>query len=138
MSFIVAAAAGFLWVHWWGLLIAPGLLVFLSLLKSRSSCGKQRIVGPLITFAIGILFAFAFRDQGVGFVIFTLAVSLLYLAEKMLYALPVLFFSILTLSNYDLVNAVYEKPLDNFNLKMGIPLMWHVETPEGRIPKAGP
>jgi hypothetical protein len=64
-----------------------------------------------------------------------LAVSLLYLAEKMLYALPVLFFSFLTHSNYELVNVVYENPVDDFNREMKIPLMWHAETPEGKIPQ---
>jgi hypothetical protein len=126
---------GFLWLHWWGLLIAPSVFVFWSLLKSVSSGGRQRLVGPLITFWIGVLVAFAFRGQGLGFVVFLLSLSLLYLAEKMLYALPVLFFSILTRSNYDFANIVYDQPDDKSNREMDIPLMWHVKTPEGRLPK---
>jgi len=135
MSLLVAMVGGFLWLHWWGLLIAPGVFVLWGLLKSVSSGGKQRLVGPLITFGLGVFLAFAFRDQGVGFVVFLLSLSLLYLAEKMLYALPVLFFSFLTRSNYDLVTIVYDQPVDKFNREMGIPLMWHVETPDGRLPR---
>ena len=61
---------------------------------------------------------------------------MLYLSEKMLYALPVMFFSFLARSNYKLVNMVYKNPVDDFNREMGIPFMWHVETPEGKIPQA--
>jgi hypothetical protein len=138
VSLLAAIVAGFVWLSWWGLLIAPGVFVFWSLLKSASPGGRQRIVGPLITFALGILLTIAFREQGVGFVIFVLAVSLLYIAEKMLYALPVLFFSFLTHSNYELVNVVYENPVDDFNREMKIPLMWHVETPKGKLPQVKP
>jgi hypothetical protein len=135
VSLLVAIAAGFVWLRWWGFLIAPGVFLFWSILKSVSSGGRQRLIGPWITFGLGIFVAFAFRDQGVGFVVFVLSLSLLYLAEKMLYALPVLFFSFLTRSNYALVNIVHDQPVDTFNRKMGIPLMWHVEAPDGTLPK---
>ena len=138
VSILIAVVAGFVWLNWWGILIAPGIFVFWILLKSISCGGRQRLVGPLITFAIGILLALVFGTQGVGFVILVLSLSLLYLAEKMLYALPVLFFSFLTRSDYELVNVVYDQAVDNFNREMGIPLMWHVETPEGRIRKPSP
>lgn len=137
-SLLVAMVAGFVWLRWWGIFIAPGVFVFWSLLISVSSGGRQRLLGPLITFALGIFFAFTFRAQGVGFIMFAVSMSLLYLAEKMLYALPSVFFSFLTYSNYNLVNVVYDEPLGDLNREMGIPLMWHVETPDGRIPKPSP
>ena len=63
---------------------------------------------------------------------------MLYLSEKMLHALPVIFFSVLARSNYELVKVVYKKPVDYFNREMGVPLMWHFETPEGEIPQESP
>lgn len=135
VSLLMSMVGGFLWLRWFGLLVAPGVFIFWSLLKSVSSGGRQRLLGPLLTFALGIFLAFAFRNHGVGFIIFAVSLSSLYLAEKMLYALPVLFFSFLTRSNYDFVRVVYEQPVDGFNREMGIPLMWHVETPGGSLPK---
>ena len=137
VSLLMPMVGGFLWLHWWGLLVAPGVFIFWSFLKSVSSGGRQRLVVPLFTFALGIFLALAFREQGAGFIIFAVSLSVLYLAEKMLYALPVLFFSFLTRSNYDLVRIVYGQPVDGFNREMGIPLMWHVETPGGRLSKPG-
>jgi len=138
LSILVAIVAGFVWLRWWGLLIAPGVILFWSLLKSVSSGGKQRFVGPLLFFTGGIFLAFTFRDQGVGYVIFMLSISSLYLAEMMLYALPVLFFSFLTYSDFELVNLLYDKPIDEFNREMGIPLMWHLETSQGGVPDSYP
>lgn len=138
VSILAAMVSGFMWLQWWGLLIVPGVIIFWSLLKSVSSGGRQRLVGPLIIFTVGIFLVFTFRDQGVGFMIFVFSISLLYLAEKMLYALPVLFFSFLTPSNYELMNVLYDKPINEFNREMRIPLMWHVETPQGKIPDIKP
>lgn len=138
VSLLIAMISGFVWLKWWGLLTAPGVFVFWMLLKSMSSGGRQRIVGPIVTFLLGVVLAAVFRDQGAGYITFVLALSMLYLSEKMLYALPVMFFSFLARSNYELVKVIYKKPVDDFNREMGVPLMWHVETPEGNIPQASP
>lgn len=135
-SLLAAILAGFLWLKWWGFLTAPGVFVFWMLLKSMSSGGRQRIVVPMVIFLLGVALTVVFRDQGTGYITFALALSVLYLSEKMLYTLPVMFFSLLARSNYELVNMVYEKPVDDLNSEMGVPLMWYVETPEGKLPQA--
>jgi hypothetical protein len=63
------------------------------------------------------------------------AISVLYLAETFLYALPVWFFSSLLWTHYELVKTFHGTPIDPFNRSMGVPLMWHVETPNGEPPK---
>jgi len=138
VSLLVAIVAGFVWLKWWGLLMAPSVCIFWIMIKSMSSSGRQGIIVPFITFSLGVVLMVVFREQGPACITFILALSLLYLSEKMLYALPVVFFSFLVRSNYELVNVVYDKPVDDFNREMDIPLMWHVETPEGKIPQANP
>lgn len=135
LSLLASMIASFLWLKWWGLLIAPAVFFLWGFLKSVSSGGRQSIAKPLMVFAAGIAASIWFRGQGVGFVVFGLSLSTLYLAEKMLYALPVLFFSFLTRSCYDLVSLLYEQPMDDFNKQIGCPIMWHVETVDGALPK---
>lgn len=135
LSLLVSMIASFMWLKWWGLLIAPVLFFLCVFLKSVSSGGRQSIAKPTIVFAAGIAVSICLRNQGVGFVIFMLSLSTLYLAEKMLYALPVLFFSFLTRSCYDLVSLLYERSIDEFNKQIGCPIMWHVEKVDGALPK---
>ncbi|MFC1552827.1 hypothetical protein ACFL6P_09740 [Candidatus Latescibacterota bacterium] len=138
ISLLVAIVASFVWLKWWGLLVAPVVFIIWFMIKSMSSGGIQRIIGPFINFALGVVLAVVFREQGPGLITFIIAMSVLYLLEKMLYALPVLFFSFLVSSNYELVNVVYGLHVDEFNRNMGIPLMWYIETPEGKIPRVTP
>ena len=135
LSLLVSMIASFVWLKWWGLLIAPAVFFLWGFLKSVSSGGRQSIAKPILVFAAGIAASIWFRNQGVGFVIFILGLSTLYLAEKMLYALPVLFFSFLTRSCYELVGLLYERPMDDFNKQIGCPIMWHVETVDGALSK---
>lgn len=135
-SLLIAIVFGFVWLKWWGLLLAPLTVGFSAVLKSVACGGRQRIFRPLVVFVAGISLAFLLRERGVAFDIFMSALSVLYLAGTLLYALPVWFFSSLIWSHYELMNAVYSVPIDQFNRGMGIPLMWHVETPGGRPPIA--
>lgn len=128
VSLLAAIASAFVWTKWWGLLITPAVFIFWFMLKSASSTGRQRIVLPWLVFGSGIAIAVINREMGLGFMSFMIAMSVLYLAERMLYALPVLFFSLLTHSNHKLVSLLYEKPIDDFNKDIGVPLMWYVET----------
>lgn len=138
VSLLLAIVAGFVWLKWWGLLVAIGVFIFWSMIKSMSSGGRQGIIGPFVMFTLGVVLAVGVQEQGPGCITLIIALLLLYLSEKMLYALPVLFFSFLVRSNYELMNVVYDKPIDDFNRQMGIPLMWYVKIPEGKIPQASP
>lgn len=135
---LCAMVSGLFWVKWWGLLVVAGVFAFWILLKSMSSGGKQRIFGPLLIFSCGMFLALVFRGQGPAYITFVIALSMLYLGTTMLYALPVLFFSVLTRSNYAIANLLYENPVDNLNQEMGIPLMWHVDTTNRKLPKSEP
>ena len=131
-SLLAAIVAGFVWMGWWGLLAALGVFIFFGTLKASSARGRQGIVGPIVVFSLGLLLAVTLREHGLDCVVFIVALAVLYLSVKMLYALPVVFFSFLVRSNYALVNAVYERPMDEFNRQMGVPLMWHVEIPKSQ------
>lgn len=127
-SLLVSMTASFIWLKWWGLFIAPSVFLLWCFLKCGSCVGQQSIFKPIVIFIAGIAVAVWFYSQGVGFVIFMVSLSSMYLAEKMLYDLPVLFFSLLTRSCYEFVNLIYERPTDDFGNYTGCPIMWHCET----------
>jgi hypothetical protein len=127
LSLLSAIIASIVWLKWWGVLATIGVLIFYWVLKSSSSGGKQYIVIPLIFASLGFLITFLFHQQGFGFIVFGTSVTSLYLAVKMLYALPGLFLSRLIGSNYKLFNILYENPVDEFNKEMGTPMLWYTE-----------
>ena len=128
---LITMISTFLWLKWWGWLIAPVVFLGWSFLKSMAAGGRQGLIKPIIVFVVGVAVMIGFRSEGLGFVIFMLSLSCLYLTEKMLYALPVLFFSLLNFSCYELVRLVYERSINDFSKQLGIPLMCYVTTVEG-------
>ena len=66
VTLLAAIVAGFVWLKWWGLLVAPSVFIFWSMIKSMSSGGRQGIIGPFITFALGVFLAVVVREQGPG------------------------------------------------------------------------
>lgn len=127
LTFLGSLLGSILWLKWWGIPLALGIIFCWGLLKITSSCGRQKILIPSIITALGLFSAYYFREQGSGFLVFAVSFSFLYFFEKMLYALPVLFFSLLTRSNYDFVKSTYQNPADEFSQEIGAPMMWHVE-----------
>lgn len=134
--FMITAMVGACWwLKWWGCVLVPAIIALSCLLKSSSSGGRQRLLRPLLLFAMGLEIAVLFRNQGPGFIVFMLGLSFMYLAEKMLYALPVLFFSFLIPRSYELASMVYEDFADDFNRQLGCPVMWYAETVDGKVPE---
>ena len=127
LSLLFSIAGGFMWLNWWGMLTAIGVLIFWWWLKSSSSMGKQYIIIPLTISLLGFFIIFLFQQEGAGFIVFGVSITLLHCAVKMLYALPGLFLSKVVGSNYRLFNILYENHIDNFNRKMNYPMMWYVE-----------
>lgn len=127
ISLLISIVSGFIWLKWWGIFTALGLVIFWMLLKSSSSNGKQNIVIHLIIASFGLFATFSFQQQGTSFIFLGVSTTLLYISVKMLYALPVVFLSRLIGSNYELFNILYENPIDNFNKEMNIPMLWYVE-----------
>ncbi|MBC8549189.1 MAG: hypothetical protein H8D23_06015 [Candidatus Brocadiales bacterium] len=127
VSLLVSVIASFAWLEWWGISAALGAIVFWMMLKSSSSGGKQHIAINLIIAIFGFFITLSFQHQGVGFIVFGIATTLLYFSVKMLYALPVRFLSKLIVSNYELFNILYENPIDEFNKEMGVPMLWYTK-----------
>jgi hypothetical protein len=125
LALFLSLASPYFWLGWLGMIASPAVYGFWVLLKVTSSVGRQQVYWHFVLFAFGIALAILFRGYGLGFTLFTFGISTLYLAVKMLYALPVLFSSKLAFSCYAF--ARFACGHTSCPVTQG-PMMWHKAT----------